>query len=61
MLDYDISVGFYPGVLVGVRTYKTVIPTFDEDGKVTDTMVLKHDHVLYLPFIDIKFTTYTEE
>ena len=41
MLDYDISIGFYPGVLLGMRTYKNEIPTFDKDNKVADTIVYK--------------------
>ena len=36
--NWSLSVGFYPGVLLGGRTY-------DEPNQVT--------HVLYLPFIDI--------
>ena len=36
--NYELSVGFYPGVLLGFRTYAEVNKT---------------SHVLYLPFIDI--------
>ena len=36
--DWELSFGFYPGVLLGFRTY---------------TEVNKQNHVLYLPFIDI--------
>ncbi len=61
MLDYDISIGFYPGVLLGMRTYKNEIPTFDKDDKVADTIVIRHDHVLYLPLVDFRFTTYHEK
>jgi len=61
MLDYDISIGFYPGVLLGLRTYKTEIPTFDRENKPTDTIVLRHDHVLYIPLIDLRLTTYHEK
>tara|TARA_R100000234_G_scaffold56676_1_gene34170 strand:+ start:265 stop:414 length:150 start_codon:yes stop_codon:yes gene_type:complete len=35
--NWSISIGFYPGVLIGGRTY-------EEEDKVT--------HVLYLPFVD---------
>jgi len=35
---WEISVGFYPGILLGMRTYKTEEVT---------------THVFYLPFIDI--------
>ena len=36
--DWELSVGFYPGILLGFRTYNEVN---------------KSNHVLYLPFIDI--------
>ena len=35
---WEISIGFYPGILLGMRTYKTEEVT---------------THVFYLPFIDI--------
>lgn len=35
---WEISIGFYPGILLGIRTYKTEEVT---------------THVFYLPFIDI--------
>ena len=38
MKDWELSFGFYPGILLGFRTY---------------TEVNKQNHVLYLPFIDI--------
>ena len=41
--NWSLSVGFYPGVLIGGRTY-------DEAKQVT--------HVLYLPFIDIALEIY---
>jgi hypothetical protein len=40
---WSIEIGFYPGVLIGARSYNM------EDHKV---------HVLYLPFIDVAFYTY---
>ena len=47
VLDWSLTVGYYPGILFGIRTYKE--PMFDE-------------HVLYLPFVDISVTFYfTEE
>ena len=39
--DWELSVGFYPGILLGFRTYAEVN---------------KQNHVLYLPFIDICFS-----
>jgi hypothetical protein len=45
---WEISIGFYPGILFGVRTYK-----YNE----TNTI----DHVLYLPLVDLCLTIYKEE
>ena len=39
MKNYEVTIGTYPGVLLGGRTYK------DKIGNV--------NHVIYLPFIDI--------
>ena len=36
--NWELSFGFYPGVLLGFRTYAEVN---------------KSNHVLYLPFVDI--------
>ena len=41
--NWSLSVGMYPGVLLGARTY-------DEEEQVT--------HVLYLPFVDVALTIY---
>ena len=41
--NWSLSVGFYPGILIGGRTY-------DEDKILT--------HVLYLPFIDLALEIY---
>ena len=43
MREWEISVGFYTGILFGFRTY-------DEE--------FKHNHVLYLPFVDVCITVY---
>jgi hypothetical protein len=37
---WSISIGFYPGILFGIRTYE------ESDYSI---------HVLYLPFVDIAF------
>ncbi len=42
---WSIEIGFYPGVLIGARTYL-------EPEQTT--------HVLYVPFIDIAVTFYKE-
>jgi|ETNvirenome_6_85_1030632.scaffolds.fasta_scaffold296733_2 hypothetical protein len=39
MTNYIVSIGTYPGFVIGARTYK---------GKGENV-----DHVIYLPFIDI--------
>ena len=39
--DWELSLGFYPGIQLGFRTYAEVN---------------KSNHVLYLPFIDICFS-----
>jgi hypothetical protein len=36
--DWSISIGIYPGILFGIRTY------YGEEAK---------QHVIYLPFIDL--------
>jgi len=46
MKAYRVSIGLYPGVLIGIRTYE------QEDVV---------QHVLYLPFIDIAFEYIKEE
>jgi len=41
-MDWEFSMGFYPGVLIGMRTYK-------ERNR--------NNHVVYLPFVDFCLTT----
>ena len=41
--SWTIEIGLYPGVLLGIRSYK------QEDRSI---------HVLYLPFVDIAFYIY---
>ena len=40
-MDWEFSVGFYPGILLGMRTYR--------ENK-------RYNHVLYLPFVDFCLT-----
>ena len=42
-MSWEFSVGFYPGVLFGLRTYR--------EQK-------KSNHVVYLPFVDFCLTTF---
>jgi hypothetical protein len=41
MKDWELSFGFYPGILTGFRTYR-------EEKK--------SNHVLYIPFVDVCLT-----
>ena len=41
--NWTLSVGFYPGVVIGIRSY-------EEEDQIT--------HVLYLPFVDIALEIY---
>ena len=43
MKNWELSFGFYPGILLGFRTYKEEY---------------KSNHVLYIPFVDVCLTTY---
>ena len=44
-MNWTISIGLYPGVLIGFRTYK-------DEGYST--------HVLYLPFVDIALVIFND-
>jgi hypothetical protein len=45
MKQWDISIGLYPGILIGLRTYKNKLHV---------------SHVLYLPLIDLCINIYNE-
>jgi len=45
-MDLEISIGLYPGILIGFRSYV-------EEEYTT--------HVIYLPFIDVAFTKFHDE
>ena len=45
MREWELSIGFYPGIIVGFRSYE------QED---------RNNHVLYLTFIDICLTVLKE-
>ena len=45
MREWELSVGFYPGIIIGFRTYQ-------QDDR--------NNHVLYLPFVDICLTIIKE-
>jgi|6_EtaG_2_1085325.scaffolds.fasta_scaffold26903_4 hypothetical protein len=49
MKGYELSIGFYPGLLIGMRSY--AIP--EEPNRV--------DHVFYLPLVDLCLTIYKDE
>ena len=42
-MNWEFSMGFYPGVLFGMRTYR--------EQK-------RNNHVVYLPFVDFCLTTF---
>ena len=43
--DWDLSFGFYPGIMLGFRSYKEVKKT---------------NHVVYIPFVDMCLTVYND-
>jgi hypothetical protein len=43
MGDWELSIGLYPGILIGMRSYQSEQAT---------------DHVLYLPIVELCFTIY---
>lgn len=45
-MNWELSIGTYPGIVLGVRTYLQESST---------------DYVLYLPFIDICLSIFNEE
>ena len=47
MKDWDLSIGLYPGILIGMRTYGSQI-----GGKVS--------HVFYLPLVDLCIDIFDE-
>ena len=45
MREWELSIGFYPGIIVGFRSY-------EQDDR--------NNHVLYLPFVDLCVTILKE-
>jgi len=45
MTGWEVSIGLYPGILIGIRSYPETLFT---------------EHVLYLPFIELVLTVYYE-
>ena len=45
MKEWNLSFGFYPGLLAGFRTYNEVKKT---------------NHVLYIPFMDVCLTVFND-
>ena len=43
--NWELSFGFYPGILIGFRSY-------EEENKT--------NHVLYIPFIDVCYTLHKQ-
>ena len=46
MKNWELSFGFYPGILTGFRTYKEAE---------------KNNHVVYIPFVDVCLTIYNDQ
>jgi len=46
MRNFELTIGLYPGVLLGIRTYPQPNSTL---------------HVLYLPFVDICLELFNDE
>lgn len=46
MRDFELTIGLYPGILLGIRTYPQPSSTL---------------HVLYLPFVDICLELFNDE
>jgi len=45
-MSWELSLGLYPGILIGVRSYINETTT---------------DHVLYIPFVELCLTIYKNE
>ena len=46
MADWELTIGLYPGILLGIRTYPQPESSL---------------HVLYLPFVDICLEVFKDE
>tara|TARA_R110002020_G_scaffold153373_2_gene332762 strand:+ start:593 stop:745 length:153 start_codon:yes stop_codon:yes gene_type:complete len=46
MKEWEVSIGMYPGIILGVRSYR------QED---------RVDHVFYLPLFDLCITVFTDK
>ena len=46
MKNWELSFGFYPGIMMGFRSYKEIDKT---------------NHVLYIPFVDACLTVYNDQ
>tara|TARA_X000001316_G_C918043_1_gene32212 strand:- start:545 stop:712 length:168 start_codon:yes stop_codon:yes gene_type:complete len=49
MNNWELSLGLYPGILLGIRSYY--------NGQESNGV---EDHVLYLPFIELCLTIYRD-
>ena len=55
---WEFSFGFYPGILIGFRTYQEESNV--EWDKEPATMK-EHNHVFYIPFVDVCYRLITLE
>lgn len=51
MIDFELSIGFYPGIVLGFRSY----PGYDSEGNKVN------QHVLYLPFVSVGIEFFNKE
>jgi len=49
LIGWGLTIGLYPGMLFGIRTYDNVVINGDE----VDESLTVVEYVLYLPFIEI--------
>ena len=54
---WGLSIGFYPGILFGVRTYENDMELANSETGETVECV-QSVHVLYVPFIDVALELY---
>ena len=57
---WGLSMGFYPGILLGIRTYENEVELVNSE---TDEKLdcFQRIHTLYLPFIEIVLETYSRK
>jgi predicted membrane GTPase involved in stress response len=57
--EWQLSAGFYPGILFGVRSYINDLEIENKETKEI-TNYKQTTHVLYIPFMDISLEIYKQ-